>query len=72
MGDHADHIHIGWRPQFGANPAAAAQVNAILRPSQWIKLIDRLGEIDNPRVREQPSRYAVKSTKRGSRAHKGE
>jgi hypothetical protein len=72
MGDHADHIHVGWRPQFGANPAAVAQVNAILKPSQWIKLIDRLGRIDNPQVREEPSRYAVKATRRGSPAHKGE
>jgi hypothetical protein len=72
MGDHADHIHVGWRPQFGANPAAVAQVNAVLKPSQWIKLIDRLGRIDNPQVREEPSRYAVKATRRGSPAHKGE
>jgi hypothetical protein len=72
MGDHADHIHIGWRPQFGENPAAAAQVDALVKPTQWIKLISRLSEIHNPQVREQPSRYAVKATKRSSRAHKGE
>ena len=29
----------------------------MLKPDQWIKLIDRLGEIDNPAVREQPSKY---------------
>ena len=72
MADHADHIHVGWRPEFGTNPAASAQVNALIKPSQWVSLISRLGEIANPRVREQPSRYAVKTSKRSSRAHKGE
>jgi murein DD-endopeptidase MepM/ murein hydrolase activator NlpD len=60
MGDHADHIHIGWRPLYGTNKQAAKQIDAILKPKQWIKLIDRLGKIDNPTVAEQPSKYAVK------------
>ena len=55
MGDHADHIHVGWRPLYGENKEAAKQIDAILKPKQWIKLIDRLGEIDNPTVAEQPS-----------------
>ena len=57
MGDHDDHIHVGFRPFYGANSKAARQVNAILKPKQWIKLIDRLGEIDNPTVRRTPSKY---------------
>ena len=60
MADHADHIHVGWRPLYGENKEAAKQIDAILKPKQWIKLIDRLGEIDNPTVAEQPSKYAVK------------
>ncbi|MDA0167784.1 lytic murein transglycosylase [Solirubrobacter taibaiensis] len=60
MSDHGDHIHIGWRPLYGTNKEAAKQIDAILKPKQWIKLIDRLGEIDNPTVAEQPSKYAVK------------
>jgi hypothetical protein len=60
MADHADHIHVGWRPLYGENKAAAKQINAILKPKQWIKLIDRLGEIDNPTVSAAPSKYAVK------------
>jgi hypothetical protein len=72
MGDHADHIHIGWRPQFGTNSKASKQVNAVLKPKQWIRLIDRLSEIDNPTVREAPSKYAVKVVKRPSAgAHTG-
>ena len=51
MADHADHIHVGWRPLYGTNSKAAKQVNAVLKPKQWIKLIDRLQEIDNPTVR---------------------
>jgi murein DD-endopeptidase MepM/ murein hydrolase activator NlpD len=69
MADHHDHIHVGWQPLYGSNPKLARQVNAILKPKQWIKLIDRLGEIDNPTVRRKPSRFALEH---GSRAHKGE
>jgi hypothetical protein len=61
MGDHADHIHIGWRPLYGENKAVAKKINAILKPQQWIKLIDRLGEIDNPTVPVDPSKYAIKT-----------
>jgi hypothetical protein len=70
MGDHDDHIHVGFRPFFGANSQEARQVNAILKPKQWIKLINRLGEIDNPTVRKNPSKYAVPT--RSSQSHKGE
>ena len=72
MGDHADHIHVGWRPLYGQSKKAARRIDAILKPQQWIKLIDRLGEIDNPEVREQPSKFSVKVTKPASRAHHGE
>jgi murein DD-endopeptidase MepM/ murein hydrolase activator NlpD len=72
MGDHADHIHVGFRPMYGANSKAAKQVAAVLKPDQWIKLIDRISEIDNPEVREQPSKFSVAVTKRASRAHRGE
>ena len=60
MSDHADHLHVGWRPLYGENKTAAKQINAILKPKQWIKLIDRLGEIDNPTVPTSPSKYSTK------------
>ena len=72
LSDHDDHIHVGWRPLYGQNREAARQINAVLKPEQWIKLIDRLGNIDNPTVREQPSRFAVKVHKRASTAHRGD
>jgi hypothetical protein len=71
MADHADHIHVGWHPLYGQDSRASRQIDAILKPQQWIKLIDRLGQIDNPVVREQPSRFSVKVTKRGT-PHAGE
>ena len=40
MGDHDDHIHVGFRPQYGANTKAARRVAAVLKPDQWIKLIE--------------------------------
>jgi hypothetical protein len=70
--DHDDHIHVGWRPLYGQSRKTARKIDAILRPRQWIKLIDRLGEIDNPEVREAPSRFSVKVTKNASSAHAGE
>ena len=72
MADHADHIHVGFRPLYGVNAKTARQVDAILKPEQWIKLIDRLDEIDNPTVSRKPSRYAVEADRRASPAHKGE
>ena len=71
MGDHADHIHIGWRPLYGTNSKLAKQVNAVLKPSQWTDLIARLAKIRNPKVRTTPSKYAVK-TERASASHSGE
>jgi murein DD-endopeptidase MepM/ murein hydrolase activator NlpD len=73
MGDHDDHIHVGWQPLYGQDRRASRQIDAVLKPQQWIKLIDRLGDIDNPVVREQPSRFSVKVVKKpASPAHRGE
>ena len=72
LADHYDHIHVGWRPLYGTNSKAAKQVNAVLKPDQWIKLIDRLKEIDNPEVPLQPSKYSVKATRPSSAAHRGD
>jgi murein DD-endopeptidase MepM/ murein hydrolase activator NlpD len=71
--DHNDHIHIGFRPEFDASKGGKA-TESVLKPAQWIKLIDRLGQIDNPTVKLAPSKYAIKATAlgRASRAHKSE
>ncbi len=49
MSDHADHIHVGFRPVAGTRVTAQG-----LRPKQWLRLVDRLGKIANPQVRRRP------------------
>jgi hypothetical protein len=58
MGDHDDHIHIGF-PSVGVAGAGGGS-RALLAPSQWNRLVGRLGEIENPDVSMTPSRYSVK------------
>jgi hypothetical protein len=65
MGDHDDHIHVGFQPLYGTNAQQARRVNAALKPEQWIKLVDRLNEIDEPVVKAGPSKYALKAAARG-------
>ena len=73
LADHADHIHVGFRPAYAPGTPAAKELAAVLKPSQWIKLIDRLGQIDNPTVAKTPSKYAVTvSVPRASSAHRAE
>ena len=66
MGDHHDHIHVGFRPLYGPNGALGRQALAVLRPRQWHRLVNRLGRIENPRVPRRPSRYAVPARRGGS------
>ena len=57
MGDHADHIHVGYRPGedsgHGHGGPAAGAATAILKASQWDEVVNRVGEIRNPRIKEQ-------------------
>ena len=82
MGDHDDHIHVGYTPLYGAGEGFQ-QFARILKPEQWERLIDRLGEIE-PKVPVKPSKAALPAGKgevptaaeieadRGSGAHRGE
>ncbi|MEP6954801.1 MAG: lytic murein transglycosylase [Solirubrobacteraceae bacterium] len=72
--DHADHIHVGFQPLDGSDSKAGKRLNSVLKPKQWLKLIDRLGKIDNPTVMTTPSKYSlkVKVPKSGSVAHSGD
>jgi hypothetical protein len=67
MGDHDDHIHVGWRPRFGDNAAAARAAASALRPSQWAALVERLGALRNPSVRLRPSAHAIRKVARAAR-----
>jgi hypothetical protein len=73
MGDHADHIHVGFQPLFGSNAKLGKQMNAVLKPEQWTDLIKRLGQLDNPVVPTKTSKYALPvRSKPASDAHAGE
>ena len=62
MSDHADHIHVGFRPPLSTNGTLSRRAEAILKPSQWIKLVDRIGDIENPTVLVKPSKYSITVT----------
>jgi murein DD-endopeptidase MepM/ murein hydrolase activator NlpD len=64
MGDHADHIHVGWDPAGGDGVRLGAQMAAVLEPGQWTDLAARLGKVKNPRVRSEPSRYSLRAAPR--------
>ena len=57
--DHANHIHVGFYPLYGENAKLSQQVNAALKPGQWVKLIQRLNAIDNPVVPTKPSKASI-------------
>jgi hypothetical protein len=68
--DHANHIHVGFKPRFGANRKLGRQALAVLKPGQWSDLLARLREIQNPLVPSRPSRYALPLTRRERRQQK--
>jgi murein DD-endopeptidase MepM/ murein hydrolase activator NlpD len=65
--DHANHIHVGFKPRFGANSKTGKQAEAVLKPGQWGDLLSRLRRIQNPVVPTKPSRYAVPVPRRKHR-----
>jgi hypothetical protein len=73
MGDHADHIHVGFQPLFGTNTNLGRRARRLLSNNQWDKLVAHLGDIRNPVVRAKPSRYSIRVKRhRSSDAHRGE
>ena len=65
MADHADHIHVGFKPLFGTNRKLGLQALAVLKPGQWNNLVQRLSKIDNPVVPTKASKYAIKVPQHG-------
>ncbi|MFL5906171.1 MAG: lytic murein transglycosylase [Solirubrobacterales bacterium] len=56
--DHYNHIHVGYTfTASGRN--GVEQLGQILKPEQWQRLIQRLGEIQNPKVPSKPSDAAL-------------
>ena len=56
LSDHDDHIHVGYTFSSTGN---LAQLGQILKPEQWQRLIERLGQIENPKVPGKPSVAAL-------------
>ena len=57
--DHANHIHIEYLPMYSNDPKLAKHISSVLKAPQWIKLIDRLNQIQNPSVPLTPSAAAI-------------
>jgi hypothetical protein len=60
MADHKNRIQITYTPQFGDNKKLSNQVAQVLKPGQWITLINRIGQLPEPVVPIAPSKYALK------------
>ncbi len=58
LADHYDHVHVGYHPVGGAS-ALDNQFVELLRPAQWQRLIDRIGQINEPTVPVKPSTAAI-------------
>ncbi len=67
LADHDDHIHIGWRPGYQPTGDRAAELDAMLKPEQWTKLVRRLDTIKNPRLPSRPSKFALHADRRADR-----
>ncbi len=55
--DHYNHIHVGYT--FTTGGSSIKQLGEILKPEQWQRLIQRLGQIQNPKVPSKPSAAAL-------------
>ncbi len=65
MADHYDHVHVGYH---SLESPLEAQFSALLKPDQWQRLIDRLGQIENPEVPIKPSEFSLPDKKSDSGA----
>src|ERR1035438_575048 len=59
MADQASQIHVGFKPPSRPSAALAGAFSSAITPSEWIKLIARLGEIPNPVVASGPSAASI-------------
>ena len=58
--NHNNRIQISYTPMFGTNKNLSTALSTILKPGQWIQLIQRLGQIPEPTIPINPSKYALK------------
>jgi len=62
MGDHGDHLHLGYSPVAGSD-LPGGSVQSTLGAEQWTALTERLGQIRNPEVPTTPSRDSLPAEK---------
>ena len=55
MGDHNDHLHLGYSPVAGAGTPGSTIETSSLGAEQWRELTERLGQISNPDIQTTPS-----------------
>jgi hypothetical protein len=60
MSDHADRIQVSYTPLFGQNKSLSTALASLLKPGQWIQLINRINSLPEPVVPIAPSKYAIK------------
>jgi hypothetical protein len=56
LADHYNHIHVGYT---FSTTEHISQLGQMLKPEQWQRLIERLGQIENPKVPAKPSVAAL-------------
>ena len=59
--DHNNRLQITYTPLFGQNKKLSQEIKTILKPGQWIDLINRISQIPEPTIPTTPSKYAVKT-----------
>ncbi|MDQ6607967.1 MAG: lytic murein transglycosylase [Actinomycetota bacterium] len=59
--DHQNRLQVTYTPLYGQNKKLSAQIKTILKPGQWIDLINRISQIPEPTIPTTPSKYAVKT-----------
>ena len=60
MPDHTNRIQVSYTPLFGSNKKISQTIANLLRPGQWLRLVNHLSQIPEPVVPIAPSRYAIK------------
>jgi hypothetical protein len=60
MPDHANRIQVTYTPLFGSNKKISTVIANLLKPGQWVRLINHLSQIPEPVVPIAPSKYAIK------------
>jgi hypothetical protein len=60
MADHANRVQVSYTPLYGQNKSLSAVLATLLKPGQWIQLINHINSLPEPLVPIAPSKYAIK------------